>query len=184
MTPDGPPYGAGAASGAIARPAGAAATGASQRATLAWQGGPQGLDRPVDRAFVTAERRARGRWVHADDDLGLAMLWKVDDDGPPRRVQWEIPRDAPRGTYRFVVTAKRYRLESRSFEVSRHRRAERRARARAAAAAWRSRSSTRAPIRDVDLTYRPQYARGGVVRFRVGNRNVRGDGASAGRSSR
>ena len=28
-------------------------------------------------------------------------------------------------------------------------------------------------VRDVDLTHRPQYARGGVVRFRVGNRTVR-----------
>ena len=27
--------------------------------------------------------------------------------------------------------------------------------------------------RDVDLTHRPQFARGGVVRFRVGNRTVR-----------
>ena len=28
-------------------------------------------------------------------------------------------------------------------------------------------------VRDVDLTHRPQFARGGVVRFRVGNRTVR-----------
>ena len=40
------------------------------------------------------------------------MLWKVDDEGR-YSVQWEIPRDAPRGTYRLLVTAKRYRLASR-----------------------------------------------------------------------
>ena len=28
-------------------------------------------------------------------------------------------------------------------------------------------------VRDVDLTHRPQYARGGVVRFRVGRRTIR-----------
>ena len=115
VAPDGPPYSPGAATGAITAQPGSG-YGRLQRATLAWNGGPQGLDRPVDRAFVTAQRRRGRRWVTQDSDLGLAMLWKVDGEGR-HTVAWEIPLDAPRGTYRFVVTAKRYRLTSRTFQV-------------------------------------------------------------------
>ena len=83
-------------------------TRGSQRAELSWQGGQLGLDRPVDKAFVTAQRLTGKGWRSEDSDLGTAMLWGVDDQGR-YRARWEIPRNAPRGTYRLLVTGKRYR---------------------------------------------------------------------------
>jgi hypothetical protein len=86
-------------------------------AEFRWAGGQRGLDRPVDRAFVTIERHVAGRWQATSDDLGLQVLWSVDDQGGYRAL-WEAPRDAPAGTYRFVVTANRYRLQSSPFDVA------------------------------------------------------------------
>ena len=165
VRPDGPAFGDGAASGAVtAEPA--ASYPRLTRAEVSWQGGPQGLDRPVDRPFVTTERREGSRWVRADDDLGLAMLWEVDDEGR-HRARWEIPLNAPLGTYRFVITAKRYRLESQPFEV-----------ARSTALTVRQTPAPPGRVavllsypdarRNVDLTARPDRATGGIVEFRVG----------------
>ena len=168
--PNGPPYPDGAA-GARALSQPGARYGRLQRASFSWQGGARGLDRPLDRAFVTAQRRKRGRWVNQDSDLGLAMLWKVDGDGR-YSVAWEIPLDTPRGIYRLVVTAKRYSLTSREFRVS--------GTGALQVVPVTAREGHVAvglqypgAERDVDLTHRPQFARGGVVRFRVGNRTVR-----------
>src|SRR5436190_2811159 len=88
-----------------------------QRAAFAWRGGMRGFDRPLDRAFVAIERRARGRWRPVTDDLGLEMIWRVDDQGR-YEAQWQVPLTAAEGSYRFVVTANRYRLESAPFRVS------------------------------------------------------------------
>ncbi|HVE67077.1 MAG TPA: neutral/alkaline non-lysosomal ceramidase N-terminal domain-containing protein, partial [Solirubrobacteraceae bacterium] len=119
VRPDGPPYPDGAATASLtAQPS--ARHSRLERAQVAWQGGPRGYDRPLDRAFVTVERRTPRAWVRADDDLGLNMLWKVDAAGR-HLAQWEIPLDASLGTYRFVVTGKRYRLVSGAFEVQRTR---------------------------------------------------------------
>ncbi|MEA2445908.1 MAG: neutral ceramidase [Thermoleophilales bacterium] len=171
VVPDGPAYGDGADSGTLIAGPQARPFGRLDRVTLSWQGGPQGLDRPVDKPFITAERRVGSRWARIDDDLGMAMLWKVDDTGRYDS-QWEIPRDVPLGTYRMVVTAKRYRLVSPEFIVE-------------GAATLKVSEIQAAPgriavaleypeaIRDVDLTARPKRAIGGVVRFRVGNRTVR-----------
>jgi hypothetical protein len=170
VRPDGPEYDAGAATGIPIRQATPGAYRRLERATFAWQGGPQGLDRPVDRPFVTAQRRAGRRWVRVDDDLGLAMLWKVDPAGR-YDAEWEIPLDARAGAYRLVVTAKRYRLESPPFTVG----------ASSAlkvvevpAPAGRVAVALEYPAaqRDVDLTWRPRYAAGGAVSFRVGDRIV------------
>ncbi len=170
VTPDGPAYGGGAARGALlAQPA--ARVPRLGHASVAWRGGPQGLDRPVDRAFVTAQRRTGGRWLRFDDDLGLAMLWRVDDEGR-YDARWEVPLDAPAGIYRLVVQAKRYRLVSAPFRV---------ARSRALAVREVPAAPGRAAIvleypaarRDVDLTARPRRAAGGVVDFRVGGDVVR-----------
>ena len=170
VSPDGPEYGAGAASGTIVdQPASRVAR--LNRARLVWQGGPQGLDRPVDRAFVIAERLQRRRWVRADDDLGLAMLWTVDPDGRHTAL-WEIPRDMPAGRYRLRVDAKRYGLTSQEFAVAP---AGTLTLEQAPAAPGRVAVSLRYPeaVRDVDLTYRPRTAKLGAVRFRVNGRLVR-----------
>jgi hypothetical protein len=168
--PTGAAYGDGAARGAIAVQPGSG-YGRLERARLSWSGGAAGLDRPVDRAFVTAQRLRRGRWVAVDSDLGLAMLWSVNAAGR-YDLRWEIPRDAPRGTYRFVVTAKRYRLESRHFRI--HGSGGLRV-VPVGASDGRAAVSLEYPPAetDVDLTHRPLYASGGVVVFRVGGRTVR-----------
>jgi hypothetical protein len=129
LRPDGPAYPPGSAAGRIVRqPRAARRLG---RATLAWRGGADGLDRPLDRPFVSVQRRSAGRWRTVADDRGLQILWRVDDDRPQElglpllaggrrgayRAWWEAPRHAPAGRYRFVVTATRYRLASAPFRL-------------------------------------------------------------------
>jgi hypothetical protein len=108
--------------------------------------------------------------VRVDDDLGMSMLWKVDDSGR-YDAQWEIPLDAPVGTYRLVVTAKRYRVESPQFVVEG---AAALTLVEVPAPPGRVTVALQYPdaVRDVDLTARPKRVNGGIVRFRVGNRIV------------
>ena len=168
VTADGPPYGPGAtdaqASGQPPR-----AVRPFERATFAWRGGPDGLDRPVGRAFVVVQRRAEG-WRTVDSDLGLGMLWKVDGEGNYQAL-WEVPREAATGRYRLQVRAKHYVLTSRGFRVLPSRAIVVR---QVAAPPGRAAVSLDYPVavRDVDLRYRPSSARGGVVRFRVGGETV------------
>jgi neutral ceramidase len=109
-----PPFPSGAAKAtALTQPK---TTARFNRARFAWHGGPRGLDRPLDRAFVTIERRTKRGWRSYDSDLGLRTLWEVDDDGNYTAL-WEVPRNAPPGGYRFNVTGNRYGLRSRRFEV-------------------------------------------------------------------
>jgi hypothetical protein len=165
ISPDGPAYGDGAGSGAWREQP--TDTPRLARVHLSWQGGPQGLDRPVDTAFLTAERQVKGRWVRYDDDLGLAMLWKVDDAGV-HEAKWEIPRQAPTGTYRMVVTAKRYRLDSQPFQV--------RVATRLRLVQNERSVSVEYPVavENVDLTYRPRTAPLRTVRY--GRRAVKAKG--------
>ena len=67
------------------------------RPSFSWQGGLRGFDRPLDRAFVQIQRpAANGGWRTVDSDLGLAVLWRVDEDGL-YRARWEpSPQPAPR----------------------------------------------------------------------------------------
>ncbi|GAB3866032.1 ceramidase CerN [Nocardioides maradonensis] len=156
-------YAAGAASGVPTRqPATTARLG---HPTFAWTGGGDGADRPVDRAFVTVQRWTAGRWTPVADDLGLQMLWGVDDKGA-YTAQWEIPVSARTGHYRFVVTAKRYRLASHPFAVT--------------AGAILTPATTGGVVRlalpaadeRADWTPRPRFATGGRIRFVVDGRSV------------
>jgi neutral ceramidase len=139
------------------------------RARFGWQGGPRGLDRPLDTAFVTVEREIRGRWRRFTDDLGLQIAWRVDDEGR-YTADWEVPLDAPRGRYRFHVTANRYELTGEAFDVV-------------------ATNTLRVEVRDgrvrllypppdpgADITWRPEAARRIAVRFDVGGRSVRRSG--------
>ena len=165
VSTEGPPYGDGAATGSILEQP--ADVERLQRAKLRWQGGPEGLDRPVDAAFVTAQRRVKKRWRSYDSDLGLAMLWKADSEGV-HDVQWEVPRQAPAGTYRLVVTAKQYRLESNPFKV-------RPATNLKLVQTGRSVSLEYPKAeRNVDLTYRPRTAPMRAVRF--GKKTLKANG--------
>jgi neutral ceramidase len=114
VTADAAPFGPGAGSGtAVAQPGDVAR---AARVAFVWQGGAGGFDRPLERAFVTIERRVSGRWRHADDDLWLHTAWRVEPDGK-HTATWTPQRDAPTGTHRFVITANRYRLVSAPFVV-------------------------------------------------------------------
>jgi neutral ceramidase len=139
------------------------------KARFSWNGGTLGLDRPVDRAFVTAQRRVRKRWRTVATDLGLQMLWSVDGDGN-YIARWELPRSQKAGIYRLVVTAKRYRLVSPRFRVLRNRQLKLR---RVAAPAGRVAVRLDYPpvVRDRDLIYRPQMVQGGAVRFKLNGRS-------------
>jgi hypothetical protein len=114
VAPDATPYDRGAASGAAtAQPAAAQRLA---RARFSWQGGARGFDRPLDNAFVHIERRDGRRWRQVADDLGLQIVWRVDDSGV-YSADWQVPIDARPSTYRFVVTANRYGLKSQPFSV-------------------------------------------------------------------
>jgi neutral ceramidase len=116
LKPDQPPFPSGAASGkALTQPR---ATERLDRARFSWIGGPRGEDRPVDRAFISVERKTTHGWRTVDTDLGLDILWYVGPNGRYWAL-WEAPRDAPPVSYRIVVTANRYGLVSRPFRVFR-----------------------------------------------------------------
>jgi hypothetical protein len=107
-------------------------------------------------------------------DLGVDVLWTVDSAGL-YRAAWQVPYTAPTGTYRFLVTANRYRLASAPFPV-------------AASSALEVRQVATAPGRvavtldypaltlasrlDADLLWHPSTAAGGTVRFKIGSRTV------------
>ena len=86
------------------------------RATFQWRGGPLGQDRPLDLAFVRIQRRIDDRWRTIDSDLGLQMLWTVDEEGNYEAL-WEPTFKQRLGKHRFVITARGYRLRSRPFAV-------------------------------------------------------------------
>ncbi|MCW2957813.1 MAG: hypothetical protein JWP18_616 [Solirubrobacterales bacterium] len=117
VKPDGPAYPAGADSGTLTGQPAAASVARGADVKITWTGGPSGRDRPVDRAFVSAQRIVRGRWRTVDTDLALHMLWHVDDKGA-YDATWTVPGFVPPGTYRLRVTATRYELVTRTFRVT------------------------------------------------------------------
>jgi neutral ceramidase len=182
LRPDAGAYPDGAAQGEITQQP--AATERLARATFAWRGGGSGTDRPLDSPFVTIERRAGRRWRTADTDLGLNILWSVEDDRPqnegaPRfaagdkgtyTARWEAPLPAPAGVYRFVVTARRYSVTSAPFQL-RPASTLSVAVERGAGSAF-VRLAYPAPVVNVDLTARPAQPGRGTVRARVGGHTV------------
>ncbi len=109
-----PPFGTGATSASPkAQPT---RTQRLARASYSWQGGPKGLDMRLGNTFVSTERLSGNAWTTAADDQGLQIIWRVSDTGA-YSAQWEVPRDATLGTYRFLVTANHYRLVSSPFPV-------------------------------------------------------------------
>jgi neutral ceramidase len=165
VKPDGPAYPAGADSGAIvAQPD--AAIERLGHAKLAWTGGPDGHDRPVDAAFVSAQLRGKGgRWKTVDSDLGLNFLWRSGAQGR-YDAEWEVPFTQKEGVYRLVVTATRYRLTSTPFSV-RPLTSLKVVRTAAAAGRVGVKLVYPEPVIDVDLTSRPSAAVGGAVGFVV-----------------
>jgi neutral ceramidase len=177
-------YGDGAAAGsATAQPGAVMRLG---HASFSWNGGANGVDRPVDAPFVTIERLARSRhrtarhrggvqhrrrrtaparWVRATNDLGMQIEWSSDADGH-YRAQWEVPLTATPGTYRFEITAKRYKLTSARFKV------------RAGAILTPKVSGGKVslaypqPFLLNDWTYRPLDASGGRITYLVRRRRV------------
>ena len=137
-----------------------------ERAAFSWQGGPRGEDRPLDRALVSIQHLdARGQWSTVDSDLGLNILWDVDDHGV-YRARWEVPLDAATGGYRFAIDANRYRLQSDPFTVQ-----------PSPALSARLLDGTPepsafeltypAPVVNADLTARPDHAAGGEAALLV-----------------
>jgi neutral ceramidase len=166
VSPDGPPFDAGATSGTITeQPGGPFAR--FERVPFSWRGGALGLDRPLDRPFVKVVRlrSKRPRRKTVDSDLGLGMLWKVDDQGNYQAL-YEIPRHLPVGRYRLVVTANQYRLASRKFRVVPARTLTLRRVGGGLTLDYPS------AVRDLDLRHRPPSASGGVVKYRHRGRTV------------
>jgi neutral ceramidase len=171
LRPTAGPYPAGAARGRVlAQPRATARLG---HAVFRWRGGESGTDRPLDRPFVSVQRRAGRRWRAVDDDLGLRILWSVEDARAGRsgnyRAAWEPPPSARLGRYRVVVTARRYRLVSRPFRLrplaTLHATFTRRAKS------VRLELSYPAAVPERDFTARPRL--NGRAVFRVGGKRVR-----------
>jgi neutral ceramidase len=179
LEPDAPAYPPGAAEGkATEQPTDSGRLG---HVTFSWRGGGSGTDRPLDRPFVTIQRSGHP----FDTDLGLNLLWRVDDDRPQNQgkprfeaddkgtytATWEPPYTTPTGSYRFVITARRYRLVSRSFRLGP---------ARNLTVASEGTAGTTfvrlvyPPVREnEDLTFRPAHASNGTVTARVGAKAVK-----------
>lgn len=146
VSPDGPPMPDGAERGrAQEQPANVQRL---QRAQFRWSGGVRGYDRPVDKAFVTIQKRGRDRrWHHVTSDLGLQILWSVDDEGG-YTAKWEVPLSQKTGRYRFVITAKKYHLASKPFRVTVSSRLK----------LENGKLAYPEAVVNEDLTYRPKYA--------------------------
>jgi hypothetical protein len=163
-----PGFGRGAAKARVlAQPHGVNRLG---RAELRWSGGSRGRDRPLDRAFITVQRRTGHGWRQASSDLGLRILWTVDEEGRYRAL-WEPPHRARIGRYRFRVTANRYRLVSAPFRLRPMRSLKTRlVRSRRGAAVLELRYPQ--AVENRDLTWRPARAGGGTMVVQAGGRRI------------
>ncbi len=149
---------------------------------FSWRGGVRGFDRPLERPFVQIQRRlANGGWQTVDSDLGLAVLWRVDENGL-YLARWEPRLDQPLGAYRFRITANRYALTSNPFELSPNKGLRPRRVAappgKVAVVLDYPRARVREEIGDpvpdasASLTHRPPHADAGQVTFIVDGQQV------------
>ncbi|HEY8000802.1 MAG TPA: neutral/alkaline non-lysosomal ceramidase N-terminal domain-containing protein [Solirubrobacterales bacterium] len=113
---DGKPFGLGSALASVISQPIDVPPGA--QAVFKWQGGPSGLDKRLDKRFISIQRRVGGRWRRVADDLGLSIVWTGDAAGT-YDVHWQLPSRAKPGRYRFTITANLYRLRSQPFRVDR-----------------------------------------------------------------
>ena len=111
---EGEPFSRGATEATIVEQPAATRPGAM--ASFVWDGGLRGFDRPLDRAFVSTERVGGSPRVAAND-LGLRIVWEVDDEGR-YTATWHVPAGTASGSYRFAISANGYRLTSKTFRVS------------------------------------------------------------------
>jgi neutral ceramidase len=125
------------------------------QSTLSWQGATLGADMPLGRPFITARRLDHGSWVPVADDLGLQIVWRVDDSGK-YTAQWEVPLDVPAGVHDIVVTANHYSLTSEPFTVVPS------TRLLLTAASDRLHVGYPAAVENVDVTARPVSVSGGT----------------------
>lgn len=116
VVPNTEPFGDGAAKGTVTKQP--ETTPRIERAAFAWQGGPKGLDMPLDKAFITVQRKGKRVWRRYTDDLGIQLVWRIDDNGL-YTAEWQVPVGVRLGKYRFVVTANKYKLTSKPFAVVR-----------------------------------------------------------------
>ncbi|HEY1593012.1 MAG TPA: neutral/alkaline non-lysosomal ceramidase N-terminal domain-containing protein [Solirubrobacteraceae bacterium] len=156
-----PGYGDGASTAtATAQPQPATRLGHTSFTWSSGSAGANGIDRPVDRAFVSIQRRSRRAWTTVTNDLDVQIEWSSDKDGN-YAAAWEVPLDATPGSYRFLVTAKQYRLSSSPFTLN------------AGAILHPETSGNQVklgypqPFLLNDWTYRPLDAAGGTVTFIV-----------------
>ena len=126
------------------------------RASLSWQGATGGADMPLGAPFVTVRHLAGGSWTAVADDLGLQVVWRVDDSGV-HTAQWEVPLDAAAGQYDMVVTANHYTLVSSPFDVTPSTRL-----ALTAASAGQVHVGYPAAVENDDVTARPDSVSGGT----------------------
>jgi len=103
------------------------------------------------------------RWMWAADDLGLQIRWPSDTNGH-YLARWEVPLTAPHGRYRFLITAKRYKLASQPFTVSNGAILTPQVSGQTVGFAYPQ------PYLLNDGTYRPAHASGGRITFIVNGR--------------
>ena len=140
--------------------------------SIAWTGSPLGVDRPVDKPFVTLERMARGRWRTSDSDLGLSFIWREQDGDYTAR--YEVPAFQPRGQHRLRIQSATYDIQSRPFTV-------RRSKGLKVRGVLRRRAGRRLvvvaqnppPDPQRSILWRPTHPWGGKAVLRVGKRRLK-----------
>ncbi|TCJ28357.1 neutral/alkaline non-lysosomal ceramidase N-terminal domain-containing protein [Nocardioides jejuensis] len=163
-------YGSGATAGTITAQPGT--VGRLGHPAFSWVGGANGIDRPVDSAFVTVQRLVSGTWTSVTSDLGTQMLWSSNANGK-YTAWWEPSLSQATGTYRMVVTAKQYRLVSGSFLLQ----------ASTAlvptVAGGKMQLAIPGAVENKDWTYRPSWAPNWTATFVVDGRKVVVSGSQA-----